>query len=76
MGVVNAEIKRRIGDDGDFQRRCDRVNDCEGRRVLHFAAGMGLTDMCEFLIEEVNVEVDIQTERGIYLKLTPFLIRI
>ncbi|KAL8548083.1 hypothetical protein ACS0TY_007413 [Phlomoides rotata] len=58
------EIKGRIGDDAEFKRRCEIVNDCEGRRVLHFAAGMGVTEMCEFLIEEVNVDVNIQTERG------------
>ncbi|KAG8389260.1 hypothetical protein BUALT_Bualt02G0210500 [Buddleja alternifolia] len=39
-------------DDGAFRRRCEISNDCEGKTVLHYAAGMGRIQICKFLIEK------------------------
>ncbi|KAH6813692.1 hypothetical protein C2S51_022710 [Perilla frutescens var. frutescens] len=59
------EIKKRIGDDDEFQRKCDAVNDfCVGRRVLHYAAEMGILEICQFLIENVGVKIDVLTDKG------------
>lgn len=60
-----AEIKEKVGDDKEFRRMCDVFCVCcSGQKVLHCAAEMGQLKICEFLIENVGVQIDVLTYRG------------
>lgn len=60
-----AEVKEKVGDDKEFRRICDVVCVCcTGQKVLHRAAKKGHLKICEFLIENVGVQIDVLTYRG------------
>ncbi|XP_012836014.1 PREDICTED: myotrophin-like [Erythranthe guttata] len=58
------QLEVRFGGNTDFRRRCDIVNDCEGRRPLHYAAENGFIHICKFLIDNVKVDINIKSEIG------------
>ncbi|KAL8530376.1 hypothetical protein ACS0TY_007422 [Phlomoides rotata] len=57
-----------IGDKGKFRRMCD-TDSYDGFRALHSAI-LGKLEMCKFLVEEVGVDIDVKTDRGV----TPLII--
>lgn len=66
-----AEVRQRIGDDREFRRKCDVVNDHHmGRRVLHQATEMGHLEICKFLVEIVGVNINVLNDRGLSLSLS------
>ncbi|KAK6141596.1 hypothetical protein DH2020_024664 [Rehmannia glutinosa] len=58
------KLKAESEDDEFFNRKCESVRDCEGFTCLHLAAEKGIIPICRFLIEKVNLDVNIKTDRG------------
>ncbi|KAK6164576.1 hypothetical protein DH2020_001440 [Rehmannia glutinosa] len=58
------KLKAETEDDEFFNRKCESVRDCEGFTCLHLAAEKGIIPICRFLIEKVNLDVNIKTDRG------------
>ncbi|KAL1568724.1 ankyrin repeat domain-containing protein 17-like isoform X1 [Salvia divinorum] len=59
------EIRRKVGDETEFRKICDLYMDFStGRNVLHHAARMGHLNICQFLVQNVQVYIDASTHKG------------
>ncbi|KAL8530382.1 hypothetical protein ACS0TY_007425 [Phlomoides rotata] len=69
-GILGADLGKlkekrgEIGDERKFRRMCDSETTSLGCNVLHVAALMGEFDKCKFLVDEVGVDLDVQTNTG------------
>ncbi|KAL8530387.1 hypothetical protein ACS0TY_007430 [Phlomoides rotata] len=69
-GIVGADlgdlikIRKDIGDEIKFRRMCNLETDTLGYNALHIAAVEDEFLTCKFLIEEVGVDVNVQSDKG------------
>ncbi|KAG8653949.1 hypothetical protein MANES_05G085350v8 [Manihot esculenta] len=50
--------------DGFLAKRVESIKDHDGRTALHLAAEQGKTNVCEFLIGEVKMDVNLRDRKG------------
>lgn len=49
----------------DLTKTVESIKDANKRGALHFAAREGQTEVCKYLLEELNLYVDSKDEDGI-----------
>lgn len=52
--------------DGFLAKRVESIKDHDGRTALHLAAEQGKTNVCEFLIGEVKMDVNLRDRKGMF----------
>lgn len=62
--LTRVELAEQLDDGKGLAQTVADIKDANQRGALHFAAREGQTEMCKFLIEECNIDVNVKDEDG------------
>lgn len=57
-------MARQLNEDKDLAKTVAAIKDANKRGALHFAAREGKTEVCQYLLEELKLNVDERDDDG------------
>jgi len=58
------ELAKQLDDGKGLKKTVEDVKDANDRTALHFAAREGKTEVCQYLVEELKLDVNVKDAEG------------